>query len=70
MDEYSSEKNLKLSPSEELFEINLNDYKTFKNISITICDTNYVIVHKNANPTIHFVIRHPKLANAIKTLIL
>lgn len=48
------------------YEIIENDYKTFKNITITICDTNYVIVHKNANPTIHFVIRHPKLANAIK----
>ena len=41
-------------------------FTTFKNITITICGNNYVIIHKNANPTIHFVIRHPKLVDAIK----
>ena len=43
-----------------------NRFTTFKNITITICGNNYVIIHKNANPTIHFVIRHPKLVDAIK----
>lgn len=40
--------------------------KTFKNISITILKNNYVILSKSANPIIHFVIRHPKLVNAIE----
>ena len=43
-----------------------NKFTTFKNITITICGNNYVIIHKNANPTIHFVIRHPKLVDALK----
>ncbi|MGN1379124.1 MAG: hypothetical protein ACI4XR_01845 [Bacilli bacterium] len=47
------------------YEIIENNYKIFKNITITICE-NYAIIHKNANPTIHFVIRHPKLVAAIK----
>lgn len=47
------------------YEIIENNYKIFKNITITICE-NYAIIHKNANPTIHFVIKHPKLVNAIK----
>lgn len=48
------------------YELHYSNYKTFKNITITILKDNYVILSKNANPTIHFVIRHPKLTDAIK----
>lgn len=41
--------------------------KTFKNITITILRNNHVIISKNSNPTIHFVIRHPKLITAIES---
>ena len=41
--------------------------KTFKNITITILKNNHVIISKNSNPTIHFVIRHPKLVEAIES---
>ena len=41
--------------------------KTFKNITITILRNNHVIISKNSNPTIHFVIRHPKLVAAIES---
>lgn len=41
--------------------------KTFKNITITILKNNHVIISKNSNPTIHFVIRHPKLVVAIES---
>lgn len=41
--------------------------KTFKNITITILKNNHVIISKNSNPTIHFVIRHPKLIAAIES---
>ena len=41
--------------------------KTFKNITITILKNNHVIISKNSNPTIHFVIRHPKLVTAIES---
>ena len=42
-----------------------SDYKTFKNINISIFKNNYVIISKSSNPVIHFVIRHPKLVSAI-----
>ena len=41
--------------------------KTFKNITITILKNNHVIISKNSNPTINFVIRHPKLVAAIES---
>lgn len=43
----------------------MND-KTFKNITITFIENNYIIISKSSNPTIHFVIKHPKLTLAIK----
>ncbi len=48
------------------YKILKSNYRVFKNITITICDNNYVVIRKNINPTIHFVIRHPKLISAIK----
>ena len=41
------------------------DNKTFKNITVTILEKNFVLISKNANPVVHFVIRHPKLIDAI-----
>ena len=38
---------------------------TFKNINISIIDNKKVIISKENNPAIHFVIYHPKLVNAI-----
>ena len=43
-----------------------NDYKTFKNIVIDVVKDNYVIISKNNDPIIHFVIKHPKLVFAIE----
>lgn len=48
------------------YEINKLKNRTFKNITISILLNNYVIISKNTNPTIHFVIRHKKLTDAIK----
>lgn len=39
--------------------------RTFKNITITILEKNFVLISKNANPIVHFVIKHPKLIDAI-----
>ena len=41
------------------------DNKTFKNITVTILEKNFVLISKNANPVVHFVIKHPKLIDAI-----
>lgn len=48
------------------YNILTEEDKTFKNITITILKNNHVIISKNSNPTIHFVIRHPKLVAAIE----
>lgn len=47
------------------YSITINKDRTFKNITITILENEYVIISKSANPIIHFVIRHPKLTDAI-----
>ena len=47
------------------YSITFNEYRTFSNITITIVDKNYVIISKNENPNIHFIIRHQKLIDAI-----
>lgn len=49
------------------YNVLTEENKTFKNITITILKNNHVIISKNSNPTIHFVIRHPKLVAAIES---
>ena len=48
------------------YEINHINDQTFKNITITFIKDHYVIISKSSNPTIHFVIEHPKLVDAIE----
>ena len=47
------------------YKLNKLSFLTFKNITITILGKELVIISKEENPTIHFIIRHPKLINAI-----
>ena len=55
------------SKNNKNYNILTEEDKTFKNITITILKNNHVIISKNSNPTIHFVIRHPKLVAAIES---
>ena len=48
------------------YTITFSKSTTFKNISVTIVENNYVVISKNCNPVIHFIIRHPKLIAAIE----
>jgi len=48
------------------YQLNYNNNITFSNITITITNNYYVTISKNINPTIHFVIKHPKLIEATK----
>ncbi len=48
------------------YELNYIDNKAFKNITITFIKNHYIIISKSSNPTIHFVIEHPKLVEAIE----
>ena len=43
------------------YQLNYNNNITFSNITITITNNYYITISKNINPTIHFVIKHPKL---------
>ena len=54
------------SKQEKNYELNHVNDKTFKNITITFIKNHYVIISKSSNPTIHFVIEHPKLIEAIE----
>ena len=47
------------------YHLNYEKEQTFINITTTITNNKYVIISKNANPSIHFVIKHPKLVEAI-----
>ena len=47
------------------YHLNYEKEQTFKNITTTIINNKYVIISKNAKPAIHFVIKHPKLVEAI-----
>ena len=49
------------------YKLNKLSSLTFKNITVTIVNKKFVIISKEENPTIHFIIRHPKLVNAISS---
>ena len=51
------------------YKLSVNTNNTFKNIQILICEKNWVMVSKANSPSIHFVIHHPKLRNAIENFI-
>ena len=49
----------------ENYIVNELKERTFDNISVTIVGKKYVVISKKQAPIIHFVIRHPKLVDAI-----
>ena len=51
------------------YKLSVNNNTTFKNIQILICEKNLVMISKANSPSIHFVIHHPKLRNAIENFI-
>lgn len=51
------------------YKLSINNNTTFKNIQILICEKNWVMISKTNSPSIHFVIHHPKLQNAIENFI-
>lgn len=51
------------------YSIELNKKIAFKNIKISIHHNNWVMISKVDNPTIHFVIEHPKLCKAIENFV-
>lgn len=51
------------------YKINTNNVHAFKNIQIFILEKNWIIISKSTSPSIHFVIHHPKLRDAIENFI-
>ena len=59
------EQTIKYEQKNKNYKVTITNNKPFNNITITILENNYVILTKSKNPTIHFVIKHEKLVNAI-----
>ena len=64
-EEYLEHYNNTLNYKNNNYKVSINDYKTFNNININILKNKYVHLTKNGDPIIHFIIRHPKLMDAI-----
>lgn len=51
------------------YKLTTNNYPTFRNIQILFCGKEWVMISKISSPSIHFVIHHPKLRDAIENFI-
>jgi len=52
------------------YSVKTNLERAFRNIQITMKEGEWVLLSKNQSPTIHFVVRHPKLRAAIENMVL
>ena len=70
-EEYQEHLNLtkKYEKKNNNYKLSINNNTTFKNIQILIFEKNFVMISKANSPSIHFVIHHPKLRNAIENFI-
>lgn len=70
-EEYQEHLNLtkKYEKNNNNYKLSINNTTTFKNIQILIFEKNFVMISKANSPSIHFVIHHPKLRNAIENFI-
>ncbi len=48
------------------YVLNTNELTAFRNIQIEIMEDEYVVISKVKSPSIHFVIKHPRLINALQ----
>ena len=61
---------LEYAHMQENYQLFLTKVKGFHNIQITCHEEKWCMVSKNKAPSIHFVIYHPKLRNALENMIL
>jgi len=52
------------------YSVRTNLERVFRNIQITMKESEWVMLSKNKSPTIHFVVRHPKLRSAIENMVI
>lgn len=67
-EEYLAHYDNTLSYKNNNYIISINKHKTFNNLNIFILKDNYAHLAKNGNQIIHFVVKEPKLMNAIENL--
>lgn len=60
---------VKFAESHPNYTVKLTNANAFRNIQIVIHEGEWAMVSKGKSPAIHFVIRHPKLRNAIENMI-
>ena len=70
-DEYMKHLELtqKYSKENPNYKFKINATHTFKNIQVLMCEKNWVMISKATAPSIHFVVHHPKLVDAIENFI-
>lgn len=56
----------KYAEAHKNYSLKINDISAFQNIQIEILKNEYVIVSKIKSPSIHFVIKHPRLVHALQ----
>ena len=68
--EYSEHLRLteKFATENKHYSVSQTKENAFVNIQITMHENEYVMISKNKAPTIHFVLRHPVLREAIEHL--
>ncbi len=64
------EQTREFAKTNENYSVTENSNPIFNNIQILIFEKKWAMVSKNKAPTIHFVIRHPKLRDAIENMVI
>ena len=59
----------KFQESNHNYSLTMTETLPFKNINIITCEKNWVMISKVNAPSIHFVIHHPKLRDAIENFV-
>lgn len=55
--------------TQENYEVKLSKTQAFRNIQIHIMENQWVLISKSKAPNIHFLIRHPKMVDALQNFI-
>lgn len=60
---------IEFSKKHEYYRLTISHSQTFRNIQIQILEDKWVLISKSKTPVVHFLIRHPKMVNALQNFI-
>lgn len=60
---------MEFSKKHENYMIIVSHSQIFRNIQIQILEDKWVLISKSKTPVVHFLIRHPKMVNALQNFI-